>query len=297
MTNKQILQTNNDTLTNVVSNIQNLTEIIENLQISLDNPTTTRIEIDNSNNEDATFDILYIGLNGDGFRLPQNAHFTNTTGSRELFITTNSIINIAADSLGSIDLVVDCSGDIETISNGAYNWLFYIPPKSTGGEIALRAIDCCFVPGTQILTTLDGKTESIENLKQGDNIISYNIETQELYSAKVKQLIINKHTTDIAEIDFQNGAQLIMNAYHPIYTQEGFHSLTKHNGYDELKIGDIVKTNDNNWTTITNIKRYISEPIITYNIDVIDIDEENDNEVNDIFFANGIAVHNASCPI
>ena len=101
--------------------------------------------------------------------------------------------------------------------------------------------------------------------------------------SETNSLIINKHTTDIAEIDFQNGAQLIMNAYHPIYTQDGFHSLTKHNGYDELKIGDIVKTNDNNWTTITNIKRYTSEPIITYNIDVIDIDEETDNEANDIF--------------
>jgi hypothetical protein len=33
-----------------------------------------------------------------------------------------------------------------------------------------------------------------------------------------------------------------------------------------------------------------------YSLDLIDIDETDDNDVNDNFFANGIVVHNAACP-
>ena len=84
-----------------------------------------------------------------------------------------------------------------------------------------------------------------------------------------------------------------MNAYHPIYTANGFHSITNYDGYDTLVVGDICKIN-NGWSAITNIDRYNSEPIITYNLDVIDIDENIDNETNDTFYANGIVVHNAS---
>ena len=86
-----------------------------------------------------------------------------------------------------------------------------------------------------------------------------------------------------------------MNAYHPIYTDTGFHSITRHNGYEKLVIGDICKTKDG-WTIVTDIKRYNSEPIITYNLDVIDIDEINDSGENDTFIANGIVVHNVDCP-
>ena len=154
---------------------------------------------------------------------------------------------------------------------------------------------CCFIPGTQILTSIDGNAKSIETLLPGDEVVAYNINTHEKYLAKVKNLIVNRNTTDIAEVYFDNGEKLIMNAYHPIYTDEGFHSITCHNGYDELVVGDVVKTADG-WTVVTHIKRYTSEPIITYNLDVIDNDETIDNEENDTFIANSIIVHNASCP-
>jgi hypothetical protein len=35
-----------------------------------------------------------------------------------------------------------------------------------------------------------------------------------------------------------------MNAYHPIYTLNGFHSLTNYNNYDTLVVGDMVKCID-----------------------------------------------------
>lgn len=154
--------------------------------------------------------------------------------------------------------------------------------------------DCCFAPGTQILVSIDGEAKSIETLQKGDTIVSYNIYTDEIYMATIKGVIVNNNTTDIAEVYFDNGSMLKMNAYHPIYTNNGFHSITKHNGYEELVAGDVCRT-QNGWSTVTNIIRYNSEPIATYNLDVIDVGEDPDYEENDTFFANGIVVHNASC--
>jgi hypothetical protein len=158
-------------------------------------------------------------------------------------------------------------------------------------EIAATSA-CCFVAGTQVLVSMDGQTKNIEDMVDGDDVVSYNVLTGENYIAKVNKLIVKTDTIDIADVHFDNGSMLTMNAYHPIYTEAGFHSLTNHDGYDTLVVGDNCKT-VNGWSKITEINRYVSEPIITYNLSVIDIGEDPDNEINDTFFANGIVVHNA----
>ena len=42
-------------------------------------------------------------------------------------------------------------------------------------------------------------------------------------------------------------------------------------------------------------EHYLDNFIDTYTIDTIDLDENEDNDINDNFIANGIVVHNASC--
>ena len=155
--------------------------------------------------------------------------------------------------------------------------------------------NCCFIAGTQILIDLDGNTKNIENMKPGDIAVSYDLNKQINYLAIVKDIYTKVDVTDIAVVTFDNGSQLTMNAYHPIYTSNGWHSLTNHKNYDTLLIGDICKT-ENGWSEIIDINRFNSKPIIMYSLDVVDIDEIYDNDVNDNFFANGIVVHNASCP-
>lgn len=155
----------------------------------------------------------------------------------------------------------------------------------------LISIVCCFATGTQVLTSLDGDTKAIEDVVVGEHIVSYNIDTGENYIAEVKRVIIHENTTDIAEVYFDNGSFVTMNAYHPLYTENGFRSITGYMGYEELVVGDNVKT-AHGWTTITAINRYVSEPIVTYNIDVRDIGEEPDDDINDTFYANGIVAHN-----
>lgn len=153
---------------------------------------------------------------------------------------------------------------------------------------------CCFIAGTQVLTDLNGHSKPIEDFTIGDEVVSYNVETGENYITKVNRTIIHENTTDIAEVTFDNGATVTMNAYHPLYTDKGWHSITNYNNYDTLIIGDNIKTIDG-WTKILNIKRYTSEPIITYNIDVIDINEIHDINYNDNYYANGIVAHNPYC--
>ena len=87
-----------------------------------------------------------------------------------------------------------------------------------------------------------------------------------------------------------------MNAYHPIYTANGFHSLTNYNDYNTLIIGDMVKCIDGYHEIIDIVETHLQEPIITYNLAVKDIDENIDNDINDTFIANGCVVHNAGCP-
>ena len=46
-----------------------------------------------------------------------------------------------------------------------------------------------------------------------------------------------------------------------------------------------------------NKERYnLKNPITTYNLDIIDLNEDVDIDINDTFIANGIVAHNAACP-
>lgn len=155
--------------------------------------------------------------------------------------------------------------------------------------------DCCFVAGTQVSIN-DNQTMNIEDIRSGDLVMSYNIETGENYLTTVKKLTLNKHSTHMAKVIFDDENVLEMTAYHPLYTINGWSSLTDKK-YNQLKIGDLVKT-QNGWSEIIDIIQYtLKEPITTYTLDVRDNDEMLvDNETNDNFYANGIVAHNAACP-
>ena len=88
-----------------------------------------------------------------------------------------------------------------------------------------------------------------------------------------------------------------MNEYHPILTEDGFHSITRHNGYDPLYIGDKAVTNSGLKEIVKIERTWLKEPLITYNLDTINYDEiDVDDDTNDTYIANGVVVHNAACP-
>lgn len=156
--------------------------------------------------------------------------------------------------------------------------------------------ECCFIPGTQILISLDGITKNIEKIQKGDTVISYDLETQQNYEAICSFQSINNRSIYMAKVTCANGTVLEMTEYHPLYTKDGWKSLTGYNNYPILQAGDIVKTIDD-WDEIIMIEKYrLSEPITTYTLGIRDKDETLDVDINDGFYANGVLAHNAASP-
>jgi intein/homing endonuclease len=102
---------------------------------------------------------------------------------------------------------------------------------------------CCFVAGTQILMA-DNTTKSIEDVIAGEEVFSYDINTDSQYVTTVVSKVINPKSISMAEVVLDNGAKLVMTDYHPFYTLDGWKSITNYLGYDTLQVGDIVKTID-----------------------------------------------------
>lgn len=171
-----------------------------------------------------------------------------------------------------------------------------VPHVLDGGSFITVIYECCFVAGSQVMLNIDGDTKNIEAIEAGDTVLTYDIFTDTFYEVIVQKLIINKNTTHLAKVFLEDGSSLEMNEYHPIYTEKGFHSLTNHNGYDTLIIGDNVKVRDG-WSKIVNIETYqVETPIVTYNLAIKNFDEIKDDDTYDTFIVNGAVVHNASCP-
>ncbi|HBL85010.1 MAG TPA: hypothetical protein DDZ99_08975, partial [Clostridiales bacterium] len=129
-------------------------------------------------------------------------------------------------------------------------------------EPVCNAIDQCFVAGT-LASTEDGN-KPIEEIKAGDLVWSENPETGEKALKRVVQTFINE--TDVLVHVFIGEQEIITTEEHPFWV-EGKGWV----GAAELKIGDIVRTNNDQ--TLFVCKLYIeklSTPVKTYNFEVED---------------------------
>ena len=156
-------------------------------------------------------------------------------------------------------------------------------------ELKVEAVGCCFVAGTQVLMA-DKTTKSIEDVKVGDVVLSYNELTNEYENKTVTKLIVNPNTTNLARVNLVDGTSIEMNEYHPIYTEEGWKSLTNHEGLPTLSKEDKVLSVDRKFIQISSIECWQEKaPITTYNLSV----EDNHN-----YFVGEkpVLVHNADCP-
>lgn len=148
--------------------------------------------------------------------------------------------------------------------------------------------DCCFVAGTKVLMA-DGTTKNIEDVKVGDNVLSYNESTNEYENNVVLKLITNLNTTNLARVNLSDGTSIEMNEYHPIYTVEGWKSITNFKGYPTLTENDKILSINGEYIEILSIERWIEEiPITTYNLSIA-------NNHNYFVGKAPILVHNAGC--
>ena len=150
------------------------------------------------------------------------------------------------------------------------------------------AEECCFVAGTQVLLA-DGTTKNIEDVEVGDKVLSYNETTNEYEEDEVIGLITNPNTINIARITLVDGTKIEMNEYHPIYTEDGWHSLTNHENLPTLTKEDKVLSTNGEFKEILSIEQWTEEePILSYNLIV-------KNNHNYFVGETPILAHNASC--
>lgn len=147
---------------------------------------------------------------------------------------------------------------------------------------------CCFVKGSQVRISLDGTAKNIENLKAGEQIVVYNEDEKKFELSTVSDIPINNNVTDKAIIVLENGITIEMNAYHPLLTIEGYHSLTGHEGLPLLTDKDILVT-INGEIGIKQIVRETIEPTVMYNLSI--------NGKYHNYVVNSVVAHNANCPV
>ena len=146
---------------------------------------------------------------------------------------------------------------------------------------------CCFVKGSQVMVSLDGITKNIEDLKIGEQVVIYNEDEKEFELSTILDTPKNDNVTDKAMITLENDMTVEMNAYHPLLTTDGYHSLTGHEGLPLLTDKDILVT-INGEVKIKQILRETIEPTTMYNLSI--------GGKYHNYVVNSIVAHNAKCP-
>jgi len=152
----------------------------------------------------------------------------------------------------------------------------------------------CFIAGTKI-TMSDGTLKNIEDVKVGDNIKTFNIDTKKIEEGEVLEFI-NPIKNNFIEIEFENGIKNTNTLDHPYYVKDkGWSSydpkLTNINykaKTQTLEVGDIVIMYKNSKVKFTKIKEIteIKQKQKVFNLKKV---SKNHN-----YFANGILAHNKS---
>jgi len=147
----------------------------------------------------------------------------------------------------------------------------------------------CFPAGTKV-SMADGSYREIEKIKVGDYVRSYDETTNKISRGEVREL--EKPVRDhMCKIIFSDGSEIKLTNEHPIYTDNGWKSISPEETRKEnhllevnkLKIGNRVLEQGLNYKTIREITCW-DESIQTYNLKSI--------FPHNTFYAEKILVHN-----
>lgn len=182
---------------------------------------------------------------------------------------------------------------------------FYRGANSGGGGYTPNWNTTCFVKGTKV-TMANGTYKNIENIKEGDEILSYNVSTKEFGTDKVLPLpeILNNYQKIIAT--YENGTKNEFSPAHPFYIEgKGWASydltdtiittgdcgdgrlendwniMFKEGKLHQLEVGDYCVDDKGKKLKITSLEE-TNEYVDMYNLEFLDN--------NKTWFANGILV-------
>ena len=175
----------------------------------------------------------------------------------------------------------------------------------------------CFVNGTEIVVSRNAQTcnvnnTAIEDLKCGDSVISYNLETKAFESSMINDIIAIKYNVNkLVTVKFDDGTSVICTPSHPFWCQNKNNYCSPDNDYNnykykcekydtlfgKLSIGDTVFNAQSQYIKVSQIEW---NNIIGGGVgDINNVDNFNvtvrtlslSGGVHN-FFANGILVHN-----
>jgi hypothetical protein len=235
-----------------------------------------------------TYDIKVIAR-GNGYHasVPE-IQCTYTVAPKEMFAPT-----IAATSVdGEIEITDNESNDGNTVSYNIYkadgtfvkNVAYESNPQlvdlDKGTQYYVTAVSeygvespisniaktkQCFVAGTPVLMS-DGSYKMIETIEVGDKVQAYDLETNEYCEGEVSE-VVTGYTDRIAMVLFADSNYIAMAEGHPLYTEDGWHSITNKDGYPTLVVGDKVLS-INGYVEIIDIQVVDAEPTLVYSLSI-----------------------------
>lgn len=113
----------------------------------------------------------------------------------------------------------------------------------------------CIFPDAEVLVSLEGESIRADNLVEGDDIVYFNFEMQVNEVGRVYRAFVHEDAAEFVKYEFEDGTYVEVTDYHPIYTKEGWKSLTQRSGYPVPEIGDEVKT-PTGWKKISKIETW-----------------------------------------
>ena len=181
-------------------------------------------------------------------------------------------------------------GNAATYNTGAA--ATYNPPTITGYNAPSGGGGGCCFAGDTLITMADLSTKPIETIEVGDEILSYNPDTEELETNEVSEIITRVNRV-MFEYILQNGITIKASDDHPFFvvgkgyasmnpglTMQGYRSLTS---VAQVQAGDSFVDKDGNAIRINQIVS-IEYPYTVYTFN-------NKKKSSPNFFANGVLTY------
>eukprot|EP01083_Nonionella_stella_P209188 758527_1 len=163
--------------------------------------------------------------------------------------------------------------------------------KESTLHLVLRLRQGCFIEGTKV-TTPRGSDKDIQHIKTGDEVMSYNLNKQQLETHTVHNTM-RYFVNELAIITLNNGDCITCTPSHPIYATNKQNwcccqPLSNQHDMDRLSVGDTVLNSKLEKISITSIQyKNYNDPADGCYVYTLHLDDVHN------FFANDILVHNS----
>ena len=142
----------------------------------------------------------------------------------------------------------------------------------------------CVTPDSKIMVGKNKETKLAKDVEENDEIAYYDFSDNVVKIGTVSKVYIHRNATNFVKYIFEDGSYLEATDYHPIYTKEGWKSLTNRNGYETPQVGDEVKAEEG-WKKLMKIETYTGKE------DCYDFGITSEEGIKvDNYFANGTLV-------